>query len=130
MWPKDLKYTEAHEWARVEGDTVVMGITEFAVKHLSDLVFIDLPDSGDEVTQNESFAEIESVKAVADVNAAVSGEIIEVNEALADEIETISKDCYGDGWIIKIKMSDAGELDNLMDVEAYTKYAEATAEEH
>ncbi len=130
MWPKDLKYTEAHEWARVEGDTVVMGISEFAVKHLSDLVFIDLPDVGDDITQNESFAEIESVKAVVDVNAAVSGEIVEVNEALADEIEAISKDCYGEGWIVKIKMSDAAELDNLMDVAAYTKYAEAASEEH
>ncbi len=130
MWPKDLKYSKSHEWARVEGDIVTMGLSMFAVKHLSDLVFIDLPDTGDEVTQSESYAEIESVKAVADVYAIVSGEIAEVNESLDGEIEKISKDCYNEGWIAKIKMSNPAELDNLMDVEEYTKYAAAEEDAH
>jgi glycine cleavage system H protein len=125
MWPQKLKYSKTHEWARVEGDLVTMGITEFAVKHLSDLVFIDLPEVGEDVKQGESFAEIESVKAVADVYAVVSGEIVEVNEALSDEVEKISKDCYKDGWIVKIKMSDSSELNSLMDAAAYAKHAEA-----
>ena len=129
MWPQELKYTKSHEWVRVEGDIVTMGITEFAVKHLSDLVFIDLPEVGQTVKQGESFAEIESVKAVADVYAAVTGEIAEVNEALSDEVETISADCYGKGWIVKIKMSDASELKSFMDADAYAKHAEAAGEE-
>ncbi len=130
MWPKDLKYSKSHEWGRVEGDIVTMGFSMFAVKHLSDLVFIDLPDAGDEVTQGESYAEIESVKAVADVYAVVSGKIVEVNESLDGEIEKISKDCYGEGWIVKIKMSDPSELDNLMDADEYTKFAEAEEDAH
>ena len=129
MWPQDLKYSKSHEWARIEGGVVTMGITDFAVKHLSDLVFIELPEVGEAVKQGESFAEIESVKAVADVCAAISGEIVEINNALDGEIETISKDCYNAGWIVKIKMSDPGEADGLMDVEVYTKYAEAAEEE-
>ena len=129
MWPPELKYTKSHEWARIEGNIVTMGITEFAVKHLSDLVFIDLPEAGQAVKQGESFAEIESVKAVVDVYAAVSGEIAEANETLSDEVETISGDCYGKGWIVKIKMSDASEVESLMDADAYAKYAEAAEEE-
>jgi glycine cleavage system H protein len=128
MWPEDLKYTESHEWAKVEGDVVTTGFTEFAVTHLSDLVFIDLPEVGDTVTQNESYAEVESVKAVADVNAPVSGEIVEVNEALSDDVETISRDCYDEGWIVKIKMSNPSEMDNLMDAKKYAKHAEAEEE--
>ena len=129
MWPQELKYTKSHEWVRIEGDIVTMGITEFAVKHLSDLVFIDLPEVGQTVKQGESFAEIESVKAVADVYAVVTGEIAEVNEALSDEVETISADCYGKGWIVKIKMSDASEVESFMDADAYAKHAEAAGEE-
>jgi len=125
MWPQDLKYTKTHEWARVEGDVVTMGLTQFAVTHLSDLVFIDLPDAGEAVTQNESFAEVESVKAVADIYAPVSGEIIEVNQNVIDSVELISKDCYKEGWVVKIKMSDPSELDKLMDVKKYEKHAEA-----
>lgn len=128
MWPEDLKYTESHEWAKVEGDVVATGFTEFAVTHLSDLVFIDLPEVGDTVTQNESYAEVESVKAVADVNAPVSGEIVEVNEALSDDVEIISRDCYDEGWIVKIKMSNPSEMDNLMDAKEYAKHAEAEEE--
>jgi glycine cleavage system H protein len=125
MWPEDLKYTKTHEWARVEGDVVAMGLTQFAVTHLSDLVFIDLPDAGEIVTQNESFAEVESVKAVADIAAPVSGEVVEVNEQVLDNVELISKDCYGEGWIVKIKMSDPSEVDKLMDAKKYQKHTEA-----
>lgn len=125
MWPQDLKYAKTHEWARVEGDVATMGLTQFAVTHLSDLVFIDLPDAGEAVTQNESFAEVESVKAVADIYAPVSGEIIEVNQNVIDSVELISKDCYKEGWVVKIKMSDPSELDKLMDVKKYEKHAEA-----
>ena len=128
MWPEDLKYTESHEWAKVEGDVVTTGLTEFAVTHLSDLVFIDLPEVGDMVTQNEGYAEVESVKAVVDVNAPVSGEIVEVNEALSDDVEIISRDCYDEGWIVKIKMSNPSEMDNLMDAKEYAKHAEAEEE--
>lgn len=125
MWPQDLKYTKSHEWARVEGDIVTMGLTQFAVTHLSDLVFIDLPDAGEAVTQNESFGEVESVKAVADINSPVSGEVVEVNQEVVDNVELISKDCYGAGWVVKIKMSDPSELDKLMDAKKYEKHAAA-----
>jgi glycine cleavage system H protein len=125
MWPEDLKYTKTHEWAKAEGDVVTMGLTQFAITHLSDLVFIDLPDAGESVTQNESFAEVESVKAVAEVNAPVSGEIIEVNPDVVDNVELVGKDCYGGGWLVKIKMSDPSELDKLMDAKKYQKHAEA-----
>ncbi len=128
MWPEDLKYTESHEWARVEGDIVTTGLTEFAVTHLSDLVFIDMPEVGETVARNEGFAEVESVKAVVEINAPVSGEVVEVNQVVADEVETISRDCYREGWIIKIKMSDPSELDNLMDAKDYARHAEAEEE--
>lgn len=125
MWPEDLKYTKSHEWARVEGDVVTTGLTQFAITHLSDLVFVDLPDAGESVNQNESFAEVESVKAVAEINAPVSGEIVEINQAVVDNVELISKDCYGNGWLVKIKMSDPSEMDKLMDAKKYQKHAEA-----
>ena len=128
MWPEDLKYTESHEWTRVEGDIVTTGLTEFAVTHLSDLVFIDMPEVGDTVARNESFAEVESVKAVVEINAPVSGEVVEVNQVVADDVETISRDCYREGWIIKIQMSDPSELDNLMDANDYARHAEAEEE--
>lgn len=128
MWPEDLKYTESHEWTRAEGDIVTTGLTEFAVTHLSDLVFIDMPEVGDTVVRNESFAEVESVKAVVEINAPVSGEVVEVNQVVADDVETISRDCYHEGWIIKIKMSDPSELDNLMDAKDYARHTEAEEE--
>jgi glycine cleavage system H protein len=125
MWPEDLKYTKTHEWARVEGDVVTTGLTQFAITHLSDLVFVDLPDVGESVTQNESFSEVESVKAVAEINAPVTGEVIEINQEVADNVELVGKDCYGAGWLVKIKMSDPSELDKLMDAKKYAKHAEA-----
>ncbi len=117
--PEDLKYTKDHEWARIEGDVVTVGITDFAQSELGDIVYVELPEAGDEAAAGESFGTIEAVKAVSDMFAPLSGEIVEVNESLTDEPETINKDPYGDGWIIKIKVSDKAELDDLLDKAAY-----------
>lgn len=117
--PEELKYTKEHEWVRVDGDIATVGITDFAQSELGDIVFVELPEVGDETTMNESFGTIEAVKAVSDMFAPLSGEVVEVNEALADAPETINKDPYGEGWIIKIKMSDKGELDQLLDKAQY-----------
>lgn len=122
--PADYKYTKTHEWVKVEGDTGIAGLTDYAVEHLSDLVYIELPPVGTAVKQNEAFGEIESVKAVVDLNSPVSGEVAEINEGLPDQLELLSDDTYGAGWMIKIKIGDAGELDNLMGIEAYNKYCE------
>lgn len=120
--PQDLKYTEDHEWVRVEGDTATFGITDYAQGELGDVVFLELPDQGDDVKQHESFGSIEAVKTVADLFAPLSGEVVEVNGSLEDEPETINKDPYNAGWLVKIKMSKTDELDGLMDAEAYTQH--------
>lgn len=117
--PEELKYTKEHEWVRIDGDIATVGITDFAQSELGDIVFVELPEVGDETTINESFGTIEAVKAVSDMFAPLSGEVVEVNEALADAPETINKDPYGEGWIIKIKMSDKSELDQLLDKAQY-----------
>ncbi|GAB4331902.1 MAG: glycine cleavage system protein GcvH [Calditrichia bacterium] len=117
--PDELKYTKEHEWVRVDGDIATVGITDFAQSELGDIVFVELPEVGDETTINESFGTIEAVKAVSDMFAPLSGEVVEVNEALADAPETINKDPYGEGWIIKIKMSDKSELEQLLDKAQY-----------
>lgn len=122
--PTDLQYTDDHEWVRVEGETATVGITAHAAETLSDLVFIDLPEVGDEVTAGESFGEIESVKAVSDLNAPVSGEIAEVNADLADNLGDITSDPYGKGWMVKIKV--AGAPEGLMDAAAYDAHVEAS----
>ncbi|MEJ2635794.1 MAG: glycine cleavage system protein GcvH [Calditrichia bacterium] len=117
--PEKLKYTKDHEWAKVEDDVVTIGITDYAQGELGDVVYVELPEVGSTTTQGESFGTIEAVKAVSDLFAPVSGEVLEVNDKLTDEPETINKDAYGAGWIIKIKMSDKSELDNLLDKAAY-----------
>jgi len=117
--PNDLKYTEEHEWLAVEGDIVTVGITEYAQGELGDLVFIELPEVGDEVAMSESFGTVEAVKAVSDLFAPVSGTVTEVNAFLADDPEMVNKDPYGDGWMIKIKMSNADDLSSLLDADAY-----------
>jgi len=122
--PKNALYTKTHEWVIVEGEIGTVGITDYAVEHLSDLVFIDLPTVGSVVKQNEAFGEIESVKAVASLNSPVSGEVVEVNESLPEQLELLSEDTYGEGWMIKVKLSDTSELDSLMDLEAYNKFCE------
>ena len=117
--PADLKYTKDHEWIKVEGDIGTVGITEYAQGELGDIVYIDIEETGDVIDAGDSVGTIEAVKTVADINAPVTGKVSEVNQALNDAPETVNSDPYGDGWIFKIVISDATELDGLMDAEAY-----------
>ena len=118
-YPDDLKYHEEHDWARVEGEEAVFGVTWYAQDALGEVVFFDLPDVGAQLKKDEAYAEVESVKAVSDVFAPLSGEIIEVNEALAETPEKINEDPYGEGWMVRVRLSAPDELDALMDVDAY-----------
>jgi glycine cleavage system H protein len=118
-YPDDLKYHSEHDWARVEGDTATLGITWYAQDQLGEVVFFDPPDVGATVTKDSPYAEVESVKAVSDVIAPLSGEIVEVNEALKDAPEQINEDSYGEGWLVKVRLSDPSEVDSLMDAESY-----------
>ncbi|MBA2505585.1 MAG: glycine cleavage system protein GcvH [Thermoleophilaceae bacterium] len=118
-YPEELKYHPEHDWARIEGDTATFGITWYAQDSLGEVVFFDPPEVGATVTANESYAEVESVKAVSDVFSPLSGEIVEVNEALSDDPEKINSDPYGEGWLVKVKLSDTAEVDTLLDVAAY-----------
>lgn len=119
--PENLKYTKDHEWARVEGDTVVVGITDFAQGELGDIVFVEVETVGEEIDKEESFGTIEAVKTVSDMFMPVGGTIEELNPALEETPELINKDPYGEGWIIKIKVNNADELSELLSSEAYGK---------
>src|SRR5690554_4377371 len=123
--PAELKYTEDHEWVRVEGETAVVGITDFAQGELGDVVFVEIETEGEELDKGETFGTVEAVKTVSDLFMPVGGEVAEINEALADEPELVNKDPYGKGWMIKIKMSDSSELDNLLSADDYKKMIEA-----
>ena len=118
-YPEDLLYHPEHDWARIEGDVATLGITWYAQDALGEVVFFDPPEIGATVTAGESYAEVESVKAVSDVVAPLSGEIIEVNDALSDTPYAINNDAYGEGWMVKIKLSDESEKDGLLDSAAY-----------
>ena len=118
-YPEDLKYHAEHDWARIEGDTATFGITWYAQDALGEVVFFDPPEVGTSVTKDDSYAEVESVKAVSDVVAPLSGEIVEVNEGLAESPERINSDPYGEGWMVKVRLSEESELDQLMDVNKY-----------
>ena len=118
-YPDDLKYHEEHDWARVEGDEAVLGITWFAADALGELVHFEAPEAGSTVTKGQSYGEVESVKAVSDVIAPLSGEVLEVNQKVADAPETVNEDPYGEGWLIRIRLSERSEVDSLLDVEAY-----------
>ena len=118
-YPEDLLYHPEHDWARVEGDLATLGVTWFAQDALGEVVFFDPPEVGSSVTAGESYAEVESVKAVSDVIAPLSGEIVEVNTALADSPDTINDDPYGEGWLVKVRLSDPAEKDSLLDRAAY-----------
>ena len=120
-YPDDLKYHPEHDWARVDGDVATLGITWYAQDQLGEVVFFDPPSVGATLTKDSPYAEVESVKAVSDVIAPVSGEIVEVNEALKDSPEQINDDSYGEGWLVKVKLSDPSELDQLMDASSYEK---------
>jgi glycine cleavage system H protein len=118
-YPDYLKYHSEHDWARVDGDVATLGITWYAQDQLGEVVFFDPPEVGATITKDQAYAEVESVKAVSDVIAPVSGEIVEVNDALKDAPEQINEDSYGEGWLVKVKLSDPSELDSLMDAESY-----------
>lgn len=118
-YPDDLKYHPEHDWAKIEGDTATFGITWFAQDQLGEVVFYDPPEVGAEITANETYAEVESVKAVSDVFAPLSGEVTEVNADLSGAPELINDDPYGQGWLVKVKLSDPSEVESLLDVGAY-----------
>lgn len=118
-FPDDVRYTKDHEWVRVKDDTGVVGITDYAQGELGDIVFVVLPAVGKKVKQGESFGSVEAVKAVSDLYAPVSGEIVEVNQELEKKPEVVNKDPYNGGWMIKIKMSNAAETNNLLDAKKY-----------
>ncbi len=118
-YPEDLKYHPDHDWARVEGEDAVFGITWYAQDALGEVVFFDPPEVGATVSAGQPYAEVESVKAVSDVFAPLSGEITAVNDGLVDSPERINEDPYGEGWLVKVRLSEQGEVDSLMDVDAY-----------
>ena len=118
-YPSDLKYHAEHDWARIDGDTATLGITWYAQDQLGELVFFDAPEVGATISKDQPYAEIESVKAVSDVIAPLSGEVTEVNGGLGDEPEKVNEDPYGEGWLVKIKLSDPSEVDDLMDAATY-----------
>jgi glycine cleavage system H protein len=120
-YPEGLKYHQEHDWARIEGEQATFGITWYAQDALGEVVFYEPPEPGAAVGKDEAYAEVESVKAVSDVYAPLSGEITAVNEALADSPELINSDPYGEGWLVKVKLSDPSEVEQLMDAEAYRK---------
>ncbi len=120
--PNDRVYSEEHEWVVVEGDTAVVGISHFAQDQLGEVVYVDLPSVGDTLVAGDTFGEIESVKSVSELYAPVSGEVIEVNDALADAPETVNADPHGDGWMIKVRMEDPAEVDTLMSAEEYDEF--------
>jgi glycine cleavage system H protein len=118
-YPDDLKYHREHDWARIDGDEAVLGITWFAQDALGELVHFEAPEQGATVARDQSYGEVESVKAVSEVIAPLSGEVLEVNSAVVDAPETVNDDPYGNGWLIRIRMADTSEVDGLLDAEAY-----------
>ena len=117
--PAELRYTKEHEWIRVEGDVAYVGITDYAQSELGEIVFVDINTQGETVAQDEVFGSVEAVKTVSDLNMPVTGEVLEVNETINDQPELVNNDPYGEGWMIKITIADAAELDNLLDAAAY-----------
>jgi glycine cleavage system H protein len=123
-YPADLKYHREHDWARVEGDTATLGITWYAQDALGELVHFEPPSEGDSVARDESYGEVESVKAVSDLISPLSGEVLEVNAVVVEEPEKVNEDPYGEGWLVKISLTDPAEVDDLLDVEAYRQLLE------
>ena len=118
-YPSDLKYHEEHDWARIDGDVATFGVTWYAQDQLGEVVFFDPPEVGKAVRRGDPYAEVESVKAVSDVIAPLSGEIVEVNDTLSDGPEAINDDPYGGGWMVRVRLSEPSEVDSLLDAEAY-----------
>ena len=125
MDPATLKYTKTHEWVAVEDDVATIGLTDFAVNALTDLVYIDLPEVGTQLEAGQTFGEVESVKAVSDLYTPVAGEVVEANTSLADDLDALSQDPFGRGWLIRVKIADPSGLDGLMDRTAYEAHCEA-----
>ncbi len=125
MIPADLRYTKEHEWVRVDGDTATVGITDYAAEQLGDVVFVELPDPGRDLEQFAAFGVVESVKAVSDLFAPITGEVVARNDALADRPELVNGDPYGEGWMVRVRLADADQLAELLDAAAYE---ELTAE--
>jgi len=128
MDPAKLRYAATHEWVAVEGDTAVVGLSKFAVDQLTDLLTIELPKVGDRLTAGKSFGEVESVKSVNDLYAPVGGEVVEVNQALVDDVQILSQDPFAKGWLVKVKVDDPAEAEKLLDQAAYE--AKIAADEH
>ena len=128
MYPADYRYTKEHEWVKIDGDVATVGITHHAQDQLGDVVFVELPKTGSKVHASQSFGTVESVKAVSDIYAPLSGDVAEINEALVDTPETLNEDPHVKGWLIKIKLSDKGEIDALMSAEDYAAYVSAETE--
>jgi glycine cleavage system H protein len=126
--PEDLHYSKDHEWVRVEENIGVVGITDYAQNSLGDVVYVELPKAGEEFSANESFGSVESVKAVSEVFAPISGAVVEVNETLTDEPEKVNEDPYGQGWMIRVKMSSPGEVDSLLTAAEYEDFTKAETE--
>jgi glycine cleavage system H protein len=126
--PEDLRYSKEDEWARPDGDRVLIGVTDYAQKQLGDIVYVELPTVGTTLHQGDVFGVIESVKAVSDLYAPVSGEVVAINADLTSRPETVNEDCYGDGWMIALAVEDIAELDDLLDGAAYQKHVEDRSE--
>lgn len=120
--PEDLRYTQDHEWLRVEGDEAVVGITEYAASELGDVVFVELPASGLALQPAQSFGVIESVKTASDLYSPTAGEVIAINDQLADKPELVNEDPYGEGWLVRVRLTDPAEADGLLDVDAYKQH--------
>ena len=126
--PDDLHYSKDHEWVRVDGNIAIVGITDYAQDSLGDVVYVELPKTGDEFAANESFGSVESVKAVSEMFSPVSGEIVGTNETLADAPEKVNGDPYGEGWMIRVQMSNAGEVDSMLTAAEYEDFTKAGSE--
>jgi glycine cleavage system H protein len=124
MLPDNLRYTKEHEWVRVEGDKGVVGITDYAQNQLGDVVFLELPEAGRQLTAGQSFGTVESVKSVSELFAPVSGEVEEINSALVSSPEAVNTDPYGQGWMIKVRLADAAQVASLMDAAAYAAFVQ------
>ena len=127
-FPKDLRYSRTHEWVRVEGKEAVIGITAYASDELGDIVYVELPEDGDDLEKDTAFGVVESVKATADLYAPLSGKVVETNGPLEDAPEVMNEEPYGDGWMLRIAMGDASELEELMDSNAYQQFVEEERE--
>jgi glycine cleavage system H protein len=127
MKAEELKYTKDHVWVHAEGDTATLGISDYAQQELGDIVFVEMPETGKKIAKEENFGTIESVKSVSDLVSPVGGDVTEINTQLEDTPETINSDPFGEGWIVKMKMDNSGDLDAMMDYAAYSKFLEEEA---